>query len=195
MSETKTTIDSKPGLDRSRAQRGFCVMLTGLSGAGKSALARAFELEWERRSKERITTLDGDEVRKTLSSELGFSKAHRELNVERLGFAASLVATHGGGALIAAIAPYESGRLRAKAAVEGAQGLFCLVHVSTELSVCEGRDPKGLYKKARSGELALFTGVSDPYETPLRADLTLDMGALTVEQGASAIAEWLISRL
>jgi sulfate adenylyltransferase len=167
---------------------GVGILLTGLSAAGKSMLAQRLAQRWMMSKGEPMTILDGDEARKMLSSELGFSREHRDLNVLRLGFVAAEVAKHGGAAVIAAIAPFEEAR-NAAADLIAKQGIFCLVHVSTSLSVCESRDPKGLYAKARSGELKGFTGIDDPYEKPLGADLVLDMNTLGLDEACEKIEE------
>lgn len=165
--------------------RGFCVFFTGLSGSGKTTLATALAAALSARGRT-ITLLDGDVVRAHLSSELGFSKAHRDLNVQRIGFVASEVVRHGGIAICAAIAPYESARQNAASLVTQ-HGAFFLIHVATPLAVCETRDVKGLYAKARAGKLAGFTGVSDPYEPPSAASLTLDTSNLPLEGTLASI--------
>jgi sulfate adenylyltransferase len=125
----------------------------------------------------RVTLLDGDLVRRNLSSELGFSREHRDLNIRRLAFVASEVTKHGGVAICAPIAPYDAARKDARQLIEPLGG-FVLVHVSTPLEVCEARDRKGLYAKARAGLVKEFTGISDPYEEPADADVTIDTSTL-----------------
>ena len=155
------------------AQRpGVTVFLTGLSGAGKSTVADALVTELERDGRP-VTVLDGDVVRTHLSSELTFSREHRDLNIRRIGWVAGEVVKHGGTVVVAAIAPYEAAREEARALVEK-HGRFVLVHLSTPLEVCEARDVKGLYARARAGEIPEFTGVSDPYEPPARAEVVVD---------------------
>lgn len=159
------------------AAGGCCVWLTGLSGAGKSTIADRLASRIAARGRA-ITLLDGDIVRAHLSKGLGFSKEDRDVNVLRVGFVASEVARHGGISICALISPYEDARNRVRALF--APGAFILVHVATPLAVCEQRDVKGLYAKARSGALRGFTGVNDPYEAPADPDLvltTLDCGA------------------
>ena len=151
-------------------QEGFCVWLTGLSGAGKSTVAQHLVQVLED-SGRTVSYLDGDEVRKILSSELGFSRQDRDTNVMRIGYVASEIVRHGGAAVCAAISPYAEGRAAARQLV-GCQR-FLLVYVDTPLYVCEERDPKGLYAKARRSEITHFTGVDDPYESPSDADLVL----------------------
>ena len=164
---------------------GVTVFLTGLSGAGKSTIADALiaELEAERRP---VTVLDGDVVRTHLSSELTFAKEHRDLNIRRIGFVAGEVVRHGGTVVVAAIAPYEEAREQARALVEQ-HGRFLLVHLSTPLAVVEQRDVKGLYARARAGEIPQFTGISDPYEPPARAELTIDTSVTPLEESVRLI--------
>src|SRR5215203_3117538 len=139
---------------------GVTVFLTGLSGAGKSTIADALVAGLEADGRP-VTVLDGDVVRTHLSSELTFSREHRDLNIRRIGFVAGEVVKHGGTVVVAAIAPYESAREEARKLVEE-HGRFLLVHVSTPLEVVEQRDVKGLYAKARAGEIPQFTGITDP---------------------------------
>jgi adenylyl-sulfate kinase len=164
---------------------GVTVFLTGLSGAGKSTIADALvaQLEAEGRT---VTVLDGDVVRTHLSSELDFSKEHRDLNIRRIGWVAGEVVKHGGTVVVAAIAPYDAAREDARTLVEK-HGRFVLVHLATPLEVCEQRDVKGLYAKARAGEIPVFTGVSDPYEPPSRAELTIDTSVTALEESVARI--------
>ncbi|SCX38190.1 sulfate adenylyltransferase [Klenkia marina] len=163
---------------------GVAVLLTGLSGAGKSTITDALVAELEAEGTP-VTVLDGDVVRTHLSSELGFSRADRDLNIRRIGWVAGEVVKHGGTAVIAAIAPFEQARAEARTLVE-AHGRFVLVHLCTPLEVCEARDVKGLYAKARAGEIPTFTGVSDPYEEPVRAELRIDTSVVGL---ADAVAQ------
>ena len=169
-----------------RYRQGFTVLFTGLSGSGKSTLAKALLIKLLEMGGRPVTLLDGDIVRKNLSSELGFSKEHRDLNIRRIGFVASEITKNGGIAICAPIAPYDRIRREVRSLIEGVGG-FILVHVSTPLDVCEGRDRKGLYAKARAGKIKEFTGISDPYETPDNADVTLDTTDITPEEGAHTI--------
>src|SRR3954469_2496253 len=164
---------------------GVTVFLTGLSGAGKSTIADALiaGLEAEGRP---VTVLDGDVVRTHLSSELSFSKEHRDLNIRRIGFVAGEVVKHGGTVVVAAIAPYETAREEARKLVEQ-HGRFLLVHLSTPLEVCEQRDVKGLYARARAGEIAGFTGIDDPYEPPADPELVLDTSVTPLEESVARI--------
>src|SRR5690606_36446156 len=138
------------------------VLCTGLSGSGKSTIARARADRLRELDDRPVTLLDGDEVRTMLSAGLGFDRAGRELNVRRIAWVAALAARHGGIAIAAPIAPYDSMRREARAMAEASGSRFLLVHVATPLEVCEARDRKGLYAKARRGELTGFTGVDDP---------------------------------
>jgi sulfate adenylyltransferase len=133
-----------------------------------------------------VTLLDGDIVRKHLSSELGFSKEHRDINIRRIGFVASEITKNGGVALCAPIAPYDVVRKEVRAMIQQFGG-FVLVHLSTPLAVCESRDRKGLYAKARAGVIPQFTGVSDPYESPNDAEVAIDTTDLTPEGAAQEI--------
>ncbi|MCW2581818.1 MAG: adenylylsulfate kinase [Klenkia sp.] len=164
---------------------GVAVLLTGLSGAGKSTITDALVAELAAEGTP-VTVLDGDVVRTHLSSELGFSRADRDLNIHRIGWVAGEVVKHGGTVVIAAIAPFEEAREQARALVE-AHGRFVLVHLSTPLEVCEARDVKGLYARARSGEIAGFTGVSDPYEVPVRAELRVDTSLVPLPEAVAAV--------
>jgi adenylyl-sulfate kinase len=164
---------------------GVTVFLTGLSGAGKSTIADALVADLERDGVP-VTVLDGDVVRTHLSSELSFSREHRDLNIRRIGFVAGEVVRHGGTVVVAAIAPYEEAREEARQLVEK-HGRFLLVHVSTPLEVVEQRDVKGLYAKARAGEIPQFTGISDPYEVPGHAELTIDTSTTPVAESVRLI--------
>jgi sulfate adenylyltransferase len=167
---------------------GLAVMFTGLSGAGKSTIAgRLVELLLE--SGETVTLLDGDEVRTHLSAGLGFSRADRDTNVRRIGWVAGQIAKHGGIAVCAPIAPYAATRRDARRLVEdqAGPGSFLLVHVATSLQECEARDRKGLYARARSGEITEFTGISDPYEAPTDAEVRLDTHSSSIDACARVV--------
>lgn len=157
-----------------RSKLGFTVFFTGLPSAGKSTLANVLLVRLLEIGGRPVTLLDGDIVRKNLSSELGFSKEHRDLNILRIGFVASEITKNGGIALCAPIAPYDAVRKKVRQGVEATGGGFILVYVSTPIEVCEKRDRKGLYAKARAGIVKEFTGVSDPYEVPQDAELAID---------------------
>ena len=152
-----------------RERQGAVIFFTGLSGSGKSTLARALVDHILEQGERTITSLDGDVVRHHLSKGLGFSRADRETNILRIGFVAAEIARHGGLAICSPIAPFESTRAEVRRMVEHAGGGFVLVHVATPLEECERRDRKGLYAKARAGEIPDFTGISSPYEEPVDA--------------------------
>ncbi|MGZ4696957.1 MAG: adenylyl-sulfate kinase [Oryzihumus sp.] len=173
-----------------RHERGLVVMFTGLSGSGKSTLARALRERIASLSDRSVTLLDGDVVRQMLSAGLGFDKASREMNVRRIGYVASEIARHGGIAVCAPIAPYASTRAAVRAMVEPV-GDMVLVHVSTPLEECEARDLKGLYAKARAGLVPGFTGVSDPYEEPLDAEVTVDTSQMEPEEAVAHVLGYL----
>ena len=169
-----------------RHKQGFTLFFTGLSGAGKSTLANAVMAKLLEAGGRPVTLLDGDIVRKNLSSELGFSKEHRDLNIRRIGFVANEITKNGGIAICAPIAPYDSIRTEVRMLIEQ-HGGFILVYVATPLDVCEKRDRKGLYAKAREGIIKEFTGISDPYETPKNAEIEIDTSDLTPEEAAQDI--------
>src|SRR5678809_1791110 len=161
-----------------RHKQGVTIFFTGLSGSGKSTIANALITKFLEVGGRPVTLLDGDLVRKHLSSELGFSKEHRDINIRRIGYVASEITKNGGIAICAPIAPYDATRKDVRALIEPVGG-FILVHLSTSVDVCEGRDRKGLYAKARAGIVKEFTGVSDPYEAPTDAEVTIDTAELT----------------
>jgi len=173
--------------------RGVTVFFTGLSGSGKSTIANALRVRLLEEGRRTVTLLDGDLVRTHLSSELGFSREHRTLNVRRIAFVAAEITRHGGMAICAPIAPYAELRRDARALVEAA-GLFLLVYVATPIEVCEARDVKGLYRRARAGTLPEFTGVSDPYDVPEDADVTIDTSRVTVAQAVDTLMAALDAR-
>jgi len=169
-----------------RHQQGFTVFFTGLSGSGKSTIANVLLVKFLEMGGRPVTLLDGDLVRKHLSSELGFSKEHRDINIKRIGYVASEVTKNGGVAICAPIAPYDSVRKDVRSMIQPVGG-FLLVHVATPIEVCEQRDRKGLYAKARAGIIKEFTGISDPYEEPVDADIIIDTTKLTAEEAAQKI--------
>ena len=171
---------------RPRHKQGFTVFFTGLSGSGKSTIANALMVKLLEMGGRPVTLLDGDLVRKHLSSELGFSKEHRDLNIQRIGWVASEITKNGGIAICAPIAPYDHTRQVVRSMIEPVGG-FDLVHVATPLEVCEQRDRKGLYAKARAGEIKEFTGISDPYEEPLDAEIVIDTTRLRPSEAAQQI--------
>ncbi|NLX05963.1 MAG: bifunctional sulfate adenylyltransferase/adenylylsulfate kinase [Phycisphaerae bacterium] len=164
-----------------RSRQGFTVFFTGLPSSGKSTIANVLMVKLLEMGGRPVTLLDGDLVRKHLSSELGFSKEHRDINIRRIGFVASEITKNGGIALCAPIAPYDNIRKEVRGMI-GDGGGFVLVHVATPVEVCEQRDRKGLYAKARAGIIKEFTGISDPYETPADAELSLDTTEMTPEE-------------
>jgi sulfate adenylyltransferase len=169
-----------------RSKQGFTVFFTGLSGSGKSTIANALLVKLSEIGGRPITILDGDLVRKNLSSELGFSKEHRDINIRRIGFVASEITKHRGIAICAPIAPYERIR-RENRELISAYGGYLLVYVDTPLEVCEQRDRKGLYAKARAGIVKEFTGISDPYEVPTDADVVIDTTETSPEEAANQV--------
>ncbi len=171
---------------------GFTVFLTGLSGAGKSTITDIL-IERLGEAGRLVSTLDGDIVREMLSSELTFSRADRDLNIRRIGWVAGEITKHGGAVVVAAIAPYDAAREEARALIDR-HGTFVLVHVATPLEVTEQRDVKGLYARARSGEITSFTGVSDVYELPSAPDLVVDGSVGTPGDSAQQILDHLAER-
>ena len=169
-----------------RHRQGFTLFFTGLSGSGKSTVARVLLVKLLEMGGRPVTLLDGDLVRKHLSSELGFSKEHRDINIRRIGYVASEITKNGGIAICAPIAPYDSVRKEVRQMVDEV-GEFRLVYVNTPLEVCEQRDRKGLYAKARAGIIKEFTGISDPYEEPEDADIVIDTTELVPEQAVQRI--------
>ena len=169
-----------------RHQQGFTIFFTGLSGSGKSTIANVLLTKFLEVGGRPVTILDGDLVRKHLSSELGFSKEHRDINIRRIGYVAAEITKNGGIAICAPIAPYESVRQEVRSMI-APEGGFILVHVATSLEVCESRDRKGLYAKARAGIIKEFTGISDPYEAPADAEVVIDTVASSPEEAAQEI--------
>jgi len=169
-----------------RHRQGLTVFFTGFSGSGKSTIANVLRAKFLEMGGRPVTLLDGDIVRKHLSSELGFSREHRDINIRRIGFVASEITKNGGIAICAPIAPYDSIRKEVRAMIQPYGG-FILVHLSTSLEVCESRDRKGLYAKARAGFVKQFTGISDPYESPTDADVVIDTAEMTSQEAAQEI--------
>lgn len=182
MTKTSSPVEHAPAL-----------LITGLPAAGKTTLGAALAAHIESRFGRPVTLLDGDEVRKLLSSELGYSREHRRLNVLRHGYVAAEVCRHGGIAICALIAPYAADRAEMRELVAPC-GSFVEIYLSTPLAVCEQRDPKGLYARARAGKLEHMTGIDDPYEPPQHPDLALDGGALSVERMVDAVIGLLAQR-
>lgn len=165
--------------------KGFTLWFTGLSGAGKSTLAEAVAQELSKRGR-KYDILDGDEVRTHLSKGLGYSKEDRDTNIKRIGWVASKITKHGGVAITAAISPYRATRDWCRKLISQ-EGGFIEVYCAAPLEVCEQRDVKGLYKKARAGEITQFTGIDDPYEPPLNPEVVLATHKETVEESTAKI--------
>ena len=169
-----------------RSKQGFTVFFTGLSGSGKSTIANALMVKLMETGGRPVTLLDGDVVRKNLSSELGFSKEHRDLNIRRIGYVASEITKNGGIAICAPIAPYTATRRAVREDIEQ-YGAFVEVHVATAIEECERRDRKGLYKLARAGKIKEFTGISDPYEEPTTPELKVETENVDVDNCAHQV--------
>src|SRR5881296_1955695 len=169
-----------------RHKQGVTIFFSGLSGAGKSTIANVLFIKFQEVGGRPVTLLDGDLVRKHLSSELGFSKEHRDINIRRIGYVASEITKNGGIAICAPIAPYDSVRAQVRQMIEPYGG-FILVHIATPIETCEQRDRKGLYAKARAGIVKEFTGVSDPYEAPADAEVVINTADLSAEEAAQEI--------
>ena len=167
-------------------QKGFCAWFTGLSGSGKSTVADIVADKLKPRGF-RIERLDGDIVRQELTRDLGFSKADRDMNIERITFVAKLLSRNEVGVLVSFISPYIEARDKARAACEN----FVEIFVDASVEECEKRDVKGMYKKARAGEIKEFTGISDPYEAPLNPELVLNTPEETPEESANRVISYL----
>ncbi|WP_245155964.1 adenylyl-sulfate kinase [Nocardioides sp. 503] len=170
-------------------EQGLVLFFTGLSGSGKSTLARALMDRILERGERTLTSLDGDIVRRNLSSGLTFSKEDRETNIRRIGWVAAEISRHGGVAVCSPIAPFDETRQQVRAMVEEAGGAFFLVHVATPLEECERRDRKGLYAKARAGKIPEFTGISSPYEEPQDADVRVDTTGRSIDDALGDVLE------
>ena len=179
-------VDELKKTHPSRHRQGFTIFFTGLSGSGKSTIAKALMVKLMEIGGRSVTLLDGDIVRKNLSSELGFSREHRDLNILRIGFVATEITKNGGIAICAPIAPYQATRQKVRESISGVGGFF-EVFVSTPLEACEARDRKGLYAKARAGIIKEFTGISDPYEAPQSSELSIDTQDCLPDEAAQRI--------
>ena len=182
-------------IDKSRREaqnkhKGVVLWFTGLSGSGKSTIAVEVEHMLFSRGV-RVYILDGDNVRHGLNKNLGFSPEDREENIRRIGEVARLFADAGMVAITSFISPYRKDRDAARALLQS--GEFIEVYVKAGLEVCEKRDPKGLYKKARAGEIKQFTGISAPYEEPLTPELVIDTGALSISESAQQVVDYLVA--
>ena len=176
-----------------RSRQGFTLFFTGLSGSGKSTLAKIVSAQLIEQGSRPVTLLDGDVVRLNLSSELGFSKKHRDLNIRRIGFVANEITKNQGIAVCAPIAPYTKSRREVRELIEQ-HGSFIEIHVSTPLEVCEARDRKGLYAKARKGIIPEFTGISDPYETPENPELQIDTSKMMPLEASQQVILYLFQK-
>ncbi|MDH5573493.1 MAG: bifunctional sulfate adenylyltransferase/adenylylsulfate kinase, partial [Gammaproteobacteria bacterium] len=174
-----------------RSKTGITLFFTGLSGSGKSTLAKIIHAKFLEDGKRPVTLLDGDVVRHYLSSELGFSKEHRDINVKRIGYVASVINKNGGIAICASIAPYESVRNFVRSQNDQ-YGAFIEIYIATPLETCEKRDQKGLYARARKGEIKQFTGISDPYEEPVSPEIRIDASMLAPMEAAQEIMLYLL---
>jgi sulfate adenylyltransferase len=178
---------------RAKAESGFTVFFTGLSGSGKSTIANALMVKLLERGGRTVTLLDGDLVRKNLSKGLGFSREDRDANIERIGYVASEITKAGGTAICAPIAPYAAVR-KVNRDLISSEGGYVLVYVDTPLEVCEQRDRKGLYAKARAGIIKEFTGISDPYEVPEDAEVVLHTTEVSPEEAAEQVIAHLVEQ-
>lgn len=171
-----------------RSKQGITLFFTGLSGSGKSTLANGIMVKLRELGGRQVSLLDGDIIRKNLSSELSFSKEHRDLNIQRIGYVASEITKNGGAAICAPIAPYTSTRRRVRKLIEEV-GVFVEVHVATPIEVCEARDRKGLYAMARAGKIKGFTGIDDPYETPEKPEICIDTSQHSMPDAVTLVIE------
>ena len=178
---------------KSVRQHGGVIWFTGISGSGKSTLSRMVGAELAKRAI-RVEILDGDFVRATLSRGLGFSKEDRNENIRRIGFVANLLARNGVRVLVAAVSPYRTIREEVRKVIESEGAEFIEVYVRCPLEVAERRDPKGLYKRARAGEIEGFTGVSDPYEEPILPEVVVDTDRESAEESAARVLAFLEAR-
>jgi len=169
-----------------RRKQGFTIFLTGLSGSGKSTLANGIRIALMEEGSRPVLLLDGDEVRTHLSTELGFSKDHRNLNIRRISWVAAQITKSRGIAMIAAIAPYRESREYARSIITP-HGGFIEIYVATPLQICEQRDVKGLYAKARQGIVKHFTGIDDPYETPSKPELIIDTSKSSLKEAVNQV--------
>lgn len=175
----------------SKDKRGLTIFFTGLSGSGKSAIVNGITAKLHEHTFRSVAVLDGDDVRTFLSSELGFSKSDRDLNIRRIAYVSGLVSGAGGIVLTAAIAPYRKAREDARDVVEQHGGDFIEVFVNADVEICEARDVKGLYKRAREGSIPFFTGISDPYEMPTSPDIEIKTGDFTVSESVETVFKYL----
>ncbi|WEV78211.1 adenylyl-sulfate kinase [Janibacter cremeus] len=189
-----TRLPGTHTVDRTGESGGLVVFFTGLSGSGKSTVARAVRESILEEDGRPVSILDGDVVRRHLSAGLTFSPEDRETNIRRIGWVAAEIAYHGGAAICSPIAPYDSTRKAVRAMATDRGGDFVLIHVSTPVEECARRDRKGLYAKAQAGELKDFTGVSAPYEAPTDADLDLDTSSISIDEARDQVLDLLRER-
>lgn len=182
---------SREAREAALGHRATCLWFTGLSGSGKSTLARRVERQLVARGVQAYV-LDGDNVRHGLNADLGFAPEDRVENIRRVGEVARLLVDAGTVVLAAFISPYREDRARVRGLFE--EGTFAEVHVATPIEACEARDPKGLYARARAGEIADFTGVSAPYEAPEAPELKVDTSGVELDPSAASVVEWLEAR-
>jgi sulfate adenylyltransferase len=188
MDQEEKALKRSNSRQASASQKGFCIWFTGLSGSGKSTTANHLKSKLEQYNRY-VTLLDGDVVRTHLSNGLGFSREDRDINILRIGFVAAEIVRHGGIVICAAISPYRIARQKARDMV--GKPHFVEVFMDTPLDLCEKRDVKGLYARARRGEIKEFTGVDDPYEPPLHPEISLDTQDSTVDENSSRILVYL----
>jgi adenylylsulfate kinase len=186
MTGRDTTTHQEPHMDRTALGRGATIWLTGLPSAGKTTIARALA-DRLRGEGHRVEVLDGDEIRTFLSAGLGFSREDRHVNVQRIGFVAELLASHGVKVLVPVIAPYADSRDAVRKRHEAEGTAYLEIHVATPVEVCADRDVKGLYARQRAGEIAGLTGVDDPYEAPERPEGRIEAHTQTVQESAAAL--------
>jgi sulfate adenylyltransferase len=185
-----TVVEAMRSGNPPRSEAGLTIFFTGLSGSGKSTIANILRVRLMERGGRSVSLLDGDLVRKSLSSELTFSKEHRNINILRIGYVASEITKHGGLAICAPIAPYDGIRKQVRENIS-ANGGFVLIHVATPLEACEARDRKGLYAMARAGKIKEFTGISDPYEEPEDAELVIQTTEMSADEACDKVIAYL----
>jgi adenylyl-sulfate kinase len=187
-----TTVTRIDNMERYQKPKGFTIWMTGLPGAGKSTLANLLKQKYENEFNRFVEVLDGDEVRKGLSKDLGLSKEDREEHARRVSYLAKVLSRNGVVSIVALISPYRKSRESAREVI-GADR-FVEVYIKASLAACETRDPKGLYAKARRGEIANMTGLQDPYEEPLHPDITIDTEASTPAECVELMTRLLIEK-
>jgi adenylyl-sulfate kinase len=192
MTTTTTVAQTQRNPGRAQRPQGFTIWMTGLPGSGKSTLANLLKSKYENEFNRFVEVLDGDEVRKGLSKDLGLSKEDREEHARRVSYLAKVLSRNGVISIVALISPYRTSRESAKQVI-GADR-FVEVYVQASLAECEKRDPKGLYAKARRGEIANMTGLQDPYEVPENPDIVLNTEGSSREECINALTDWLLAK-